>query len=117
MTEPVFLDDPAAPQAGFIGAQAWRVGDWAMASTTPGWTTVSRRGAALLEPMRSNAVEAPARLEVCARARARALPCGGVNHETALEALTLVMTDRSHPEIAAALERMFGHEPADSPAS
>jgi hypothetical protein len=60
ITEHVFLDGPAAPGASFDDAPSWRVGDWAMVSTTPDWTTVSQWGAELFAPVRSDAVEAVA---------------------------------------------------------
>ncbi|MCR9128900.1 MAG: DUF3857 domain-containing transglutaminase family protein [Alphaproteobacteria bacterium] len=60
VTEHVFLDGPASPRPGFTDAPAWRVGDWAMVSTTPDWRTVSEWGSELFAPVRSDAVDAVA---------------------------------------------------------
>jgi hypothetical protein len=60
ITEHVFLDGPSAPQPGFLDAPPWRIGDWAMVSTTPDWRTVSEWGADLFAPVRSEAVQAVA---------------------------------------------------------
>lgn len=60
VTEHLFLDGPASPQPGFTDAPAWRVGDWAMVSTTPDWLTVSQWGSELFAPVRSDAVAAVA---------------------------------------------------------
>ncbi len=60
VTEHVFLDGPAGVSPSFTDAPAWRVGDWAMVSTTPDWTTVSEWGAELFTPVRSEAVDAVA---------------------------------------------------------
>lgn len=60
VTEHVFLDGPASPRPGFTDAPPWRVGDWAMVSTTPDWRTVSEWGSELFAPVRSDAVDAVA---------------------------------------------------------
>lgn len=60
VTEHVFLDGPAGATPSFEDAPAWRVGDWAMVSTTPDWTTVSEWGAELFTPVQSDAVAAVA---------------------------------------------------------
>lgn len=60
VTEHVFVDGPASPGARFDDAPAWRVGDWAMVSTTPDWRTVSQWGAEIFAPVTSDAVDAVA---------------------------------------------------------
>lgn len=60
VTEHVYMDGPAVPAPGFTDAPAWRVGDWAMVSTTPDWSVISEWGADLFEPVRSDAVQAVA---------------------------------------------------------
>ena len=93
----------------------------------PAWSAIPARDVTFENPAfrlevrvrpHADRVEAGARLEVRARElAAEDFALVGADYQAALEALTLVMTDRSDPEIAAALERMFGREPADSPAS
>ena len=60
VSEHVFTDGPGQPSRTFENAPTWRVGDWAMVSTTPDWTTISEWGARLYQPDLSDSVRAVA---------------------------------------------------------
>lgn len=60
VAEHVFADGPGQPSRDFSDAPPWRVGDWAMVSTTPDWVTISQWGADLYQPVVSESVQSVA---------------------------------------------------------